>query len=651
MSTLVPVAHLQARGRRHLRIRAAVHRLRRRWAVRKPVDRAGLLALRFRELSEELAQARVQYRLALDASLLGGFELNLGTGEAQWAPEVALVLGLEPGSLTTDLADWLHLVHPADLPRMVRSLAHDLSDGHRVVECRIVRDDGSLVWVEVRGTVHSQPDGSRMVGVIADITARKSAEMALDHASKHDALTGVCNRAELLRIADERHDAGRPMAVLLLDLDGFKDVNDALGHHVGDLVLVETARRICASVRSTDVVGRLGGDEFVILTDGVDPKGVEVMAGNLLRALRAPVEVGDMPVQVGASIGIAASTLRDVAPALLLQHADVAMYRAKRAGNAWVVYDAAVDVERTQRLALVTDLRAAIDNGDIGVAYQPQTDLRTGRIVAVEALARWHHAVRGPISPIDFISLAEHTGLIAPLTMLMLGKAMTQARIWHVEGWPVRVAVNISPVLLTRSGFAGEVAAACLSASVDPALMTLEITESGVADAGPQALVCLQTLHDLGFTVSIDDFGTGYSSLGYLTQLPATELKLDRAFVARLPDAREIVVVRGVIAMAKELGMTVVAEGIESAKVMSLLAELGCEIGQGFAICRPQGAADVTALLAGEPPAREISGHACLTTPWPHPPGGVVTIAHSARQEPSSRRMSQGEELAPYRSR
>lgn len=553
---------------------------------------------------DALVESQEQYRLALESSRLGRFEINFASGEAAWSPEVEVILGLEPGTLPDNFADSLHLVHPDDQSRVLHTFGKASTGSRQVVEYRVVRPDGTIVWVEARGSAQVDGGSTALVGVIANITPRKVVELELEFVAKHDALTGVCNREEVQRQSLLRSAGDSPLAVLMLDLDGFKDVNDAFGHHVGDLVLIEIARRIRVSIRPDDVVGRLGGDEFVVIAAVRDARhDAEVIAGQLIEALREPIHADGVKVHVGASIGIAVSTAGTGADQLL-HCADVAMYRAKRSGNTWAVYDAAIDTERIQRVALLADLRAAIHNAEIDVYFQPQADLRTGAIVGVEALARWCHPVRGFISPIDFVTLAEHTGLIAPLTDVVLSKALSQAHRWHAEGWPIPVAVNVSPLLLTRPGFAGDVAAATARAGVDASLVTLELTESGVADAGAEALRCLQELTDRGFEISIDDFGTGFSSLSYLTRLPAKELKLDRSFIARLPAAREVVVVRGVITMAKELGMTVVAEGIESPDVMALLGGLGCEIGQGYAISRPQPATAVTALLANKSPGR-----------------------------------------------
>jgi len=419
-----------------------------------------------------------------------------------------------------------------------------------------------------------------------------------------DALTGLPNRALLhdrLRQALAARGDGTPpapLALLLLDLDRFKWINDTLGHHTGDATLARVAGLLRGVVRHTDIVARLGGDEFAILLPGAEAAGAEAVARAIRAALDAPIVVDGRALSVGVSVGIALSPAHGAAVEPLFQHADVAMYAAKRDGLGHAVYEPAHADQDAARLALIADLHRAIDEGALALHYQPKADLASGRGCGVEALARWPHPDHGLIPPDRFISLAEQTGLIVPLTAWVLGAALRQCRAWADAGLAVEVAVNLSLRNLRDPDLYPTVENLLRRHGVPPTRLCLELTESVVmADVeGTQAT--LARLAALGVRLAIDDFGTGYSSLAYLSRLPVDELKIDRSFARRLTtEATNQTIVASTIGLGHSLGLRVVAEGIEDAQTWALLGRLGCDVGQGYYIARPLAADEAGAWL------------------------------------------------------
>jgi diguanylate cyclase (GGDEF)-like protein len=388
------------------------------------------------------------------------------------------------------------------------------------------------------------------------------------------------------------------VTLLVMDLDGFKEVNDGLGHDTGDQFLVEVAARLRRGVRPGDLVARLGGDEFAVALVGTgDVQAGATVAEHLLAELSKPVEVAGLRLPAGASVGIAAAPDHGSNPGDLLRHADVAMYRAKQRGRTWATFAASADGGRATRLAMLADLRAAIDDDAIDVHFQPQLDLTTGAVVAVEALARWTHPEGGPVSPAEFIALAEHSGLIRDLTPIVLRRGLAQVARWRGEGLDLKVAVNLSPRLLGDHDLAGLVARSLVEAQVPPTALVVEITEGAFADETPAVQRNLAELRRLGVRLSVDDFGTGYSSLAYLRRLPVDEVKIDRAFISGLPGHVDSGIVRAVLELARHLGLAVVAEGVEDQVTLDLLRQWGCTMAQGYLVARPQPAVDLTAWL------------------------------------------------------
>jgi diguanylate cyclase len=424
---------------------------------------------------------------------------------------------------------------------------------------------------------------------------RHLANQRVAYLAYHDSLTDLPNRVLFLdrlqqAILRTQRD-GRGLAVLLIDLDGFKEVNDALGHHAGDLVLQEVAMRLRGALRASDTVARLGGDEFAVLLPGTDVSRAELAARKVLHDLQPPFVADGRPLMVTASIGIAGMPWHAATGEELLQKADSAMYVAKSDRTGYVAYDPKRDHRIYQRLSLASSMRQAIDGRQFGVDYQPIVHLRTGTVVAVESLVRWNHPELGRLLPADFIRVAEHTGLVNPLTSFVLERALSD---WPLSARPdaCGIAVNVSPRSLRHAAFPGRIREVLESHAVPPATLTIEITENLVmSDPGGSAR-CLDELHEMGVRLVIDDFGKGYSSLSYLRRLPVDEIKIDRSFLMGLADGEDDTLVRCMIDLAHNLGLTAVAEGVETEAVYQQLVDLNCDAAQGYYICRPASAQD-----------------------------------------------------------
>ncbi len=413
------------------------------------------------------------------------------------------------------------------------------------------------------------------------------------HQATHDALTGLPNRVllhEHVAAAGDRTRADQSSAALLLiDLDRFKEVNDTLGHHYGDHLLIEVARRMQKALRRGEMVARLGGDEFaVLLPEVAGADKVAEVAARLQRALEEPFALDGLNLSVGGSIGAALCPEHGDTADELLQRADIAMYTAKATRTGYVLFDASQDSSDPRKLTLAGDLRAGIERGQLLLHYQPKVDARTGAVLGAEALVRWQHPEHGLIPPDEFIPLAEHTGLITPLTRFVLDTALQQCRTWLLNGEKLGVAVNVSAHRLLDLGFPGEVADLLARWEVPPPLLTLEITESAIMADPARALQVVQQLHALGVHLSIDDFGTGYSSMAYLKNLPVDELKIDRSFVSNMTtNERDAVIVRSTVELGRNLGLQVIAEGVEDSATWTELDGIGCDVIQGYYVSKP----------------------------------------------------------------
>jgi diguanylate cyclase (GGDEF)-like protein len=420
-----------------------------------------------------------------------------------------------------------------------------------------------------------------------------------EHLALHDSLTGLPNRRMLTAEAARLAAADTPGALVLLDLDRFKEVNDALGHSFGDELLKEVAARLALASRDTDVVARLGGDEFALLvTDIESPEHAMTVARRVAQVFDEPFRIGGVLLDVEPSTGVALMPDHAADVDALLQRADVAMYQAKHTHTGIALYDPTLDANSLERLSTLTELRSAIGvGGGLHLLYQPTIDLVSGEVVGVEALIRWQHPTRGLIAPVDFIPLAEGTGLIAPLTEMVLNMALTQCRAWLNEGLALPIAVNLSARNLLETDLPERVGAALVAHRVPAELLVLEITESAVVEDPIRAEQVVRRLVALGVRIALDDFGTGYSSMVSLTRLPLDCLKVDRSFVADLDTGGPgAVIVTASIRLAHDLGMRVVAEGVETTAQLDRLRELGCDTVQGYLLARPLPPGDIPSL-------------------------------------------------------
>jgi diguanylate cyclase (GGDEF)-like protein len=424
---------------------------------------------------------------------------------------------------------------------------------------------------------------------------RRRANERVAYLAYHDPLTELPNRVLL---QDRLHQAtlacrrdGKPLALLTLDLDGFKEVNDVLGHHAGDRVLQQVAARLRTTLRESDTVARLGGDEFALLLPLADASGAENTARKVLQALEEPVVVDGRPLAVHGSIGIACFPAHAANGDELMQKADVAMYLAKSEQSGYTVYSPERDRHTEHRLSLMSALRRGVDGQQFVLDYQPILDLTTGRVSALEALLRWNHPQQGRLLPQDFIRLAEHTGLITPLTSFALDRAFGD---WAGTLPPdCRIAVNLSPRSLNDPSFPARVQRMLDARQASAERLALEITENLIMSDPERSIRSLTALHDMGVRLILDDFGTGYSSLSYLRRFPVDELKIDQSFVIGLAAGEDEALVRSIIGLAHNLKLRVVAEGVETAEVRDRLTLLGCDAVQGHFICRPASATTI----------------------------------------------------------
>jgi diguanylate cyclase (GGDEF)-like protein len=430
------------------------------------------------------------------------------------------------------------------------------------------------------------------------LSEREIRERQLRHDSLHDGLTGLPNRAYFMRRLGDATDRSRRMedalfAVVFLDLDDFKLINDSMGHHVGDEVIMAVARRLEECVRGGDIVARLGGDEFAILLERVtDARDTAIVAERVQDALSKPINIGGFDHRVTASIGVALSSAANERPEYLLRSADMAMYRAKSAGrNRFEMFDRAMHAEALARLQIENELRRAVDNEDFLLYYQPIVSLSSGRIEMVEALIRWKHAERGIVAPADFVTVAEETGLIIPMGRWALTEACRQVQAWQTElAWeePLGLSVNLSVRQFGQIDLVRMVAATLSDTRFPASSLHLEITESAIISQSHPAVNIIHDLRALGVAIHLDDFGTGYSSLSYLHRIPLDAIKIDRAFTSAIDSenlSREVV--RAILGLVRAVGVDAVAEGVNSETQVDVLRELGCEFAQGYLFSRP----------------------------------------------------------------
>jgi diguanylate cyclase (GGDEF)-like protein/PAS domain S-box-containing protein len=584
------------------------------YLVKQELDSAGLersirYAISHHRALDELARSQERYALAMSAANDGLWDWDLETDTIYFSPRWHAILGRPERASEDSTSEWFELVHEQDLPRLRAAIGAHLAGQtpHLGSEHRMRHADGTWRWVLTRGLAIRGTGGSptRMAGSVSDITDQRAAELQLQHDALHDALTGLPNRALFMDRVDQvvqrsSRDPTIGCAVLFLDVDRFKLVNDTLSHAVGDQLLIELAARIADVLRPGDTVARIGGDEFTILLDGVVvDRDATVVAERVQAALGRPFTIDGHELRATASIGVSLSSPRMTA-AELLRNADIAMYDAKRRGQGrCAVFTETMRQRVVERVARENDLRQAVEESLLEIHYQPIVELSSGRLYGLEALARWPD--RWPeVAPLEFIELAEETGVIGAIGIHVLRGGLEQFAAWRRAGLvadEVLISVNVSGRQLDDPHLPEEVADAITAAELPATAVRLEITESTLLQEPERIRRIVAEVCATGVGLHLDDFGTGYSSLSALHRLPVDALKIDRSFVTVTPDDGSDAIVRAIVALARSLGLEVIAEGIESPAQGEHMRALGCQYGQGFVFSKPVGAAEMEALL------------------------------------------------------
>ena len=562
-----------------------------------------------------LRESEKRFALAVAGARDGIWDWDLETDVVYYSPRWLDLLGLTPEQALPGPATWLDRIESDDQTGLRKALqAHlDGETPHFEYECRMSNAAGELIWVLARGLAVRDEHGRavRIAGSLSDISDRKSTEAMLVHEALHDALTGLPNRNLFLDRLDlamrqHRRDRKRKFAVLFLDLDRFKAINDSLGHAAGDELLIEFGRRLGMFLRPGDSVARLGGDEFaILLNDVTNLSEATRVAERVHELLSQKFVIADKEIFATASIGIALSDVKYERSGDLLRDADLAMYRTKRRrAGSYAVFDSFMHETALQRLELETDLRSAISRGELAVYYQPIVSLEHMRVVGFEALMRWFHPVRGLIGPDDFIPLAEESGTIGALTWWIMREACRQTRAWQQSDpalVDLSISVNVSTRLFSDPDFAQRTVRVLEEVQLPASALHLEITENALLEHEAETLRELSALQKVGVKLHLDDFGTGYSSLSYLNLFAYDTLKIDRSFVSAARDgSRDRRIVDALVNLGRVLDMNVIAEGVETQEQAQNLRELKCCMAQGFWFSKPLPAESAEALLARE---------------------------------------------------
>ena len=555
--------------------------------------------------AESLLQSQEAYRLVAQAANDGLWDWDLRTNRIYFSARWKAMFGCTEVEIGSEPEQWFQRVHPDDVQRVRSALAAHRKSGSGFLEFeyRVLRPGEPEGWVRCRALAVADGAGNacRMVGSQSDITERKAAELRLIYQALHDGLTGLPNRALFLDRLENRmkrwhREQSRPFAVMFLDLDRFKIVNDSLGHTLGDKLLIETARRLESCLREGDTLARLGGDEFTCLLEELtEPGQVAMVAERMRQALAVPVELGDKLIHVGASIGVAVGSTEYNHPEEMLRDADTAMYHAKvQEQSRFVVFDQKLHSGATGRLQLEQELRRAIGNRELEIHYQPIVRLTNGATEALEGLVRWRHPQRGLLAPADFLPVAEDAGLIVAIDHWVIREACLQLSDWLHKGIaPVLVSTNVSRQTLLQPGLLDTIDQALRQTGVDPAQLGLEISEQAFAQGTDVFAEVFDQVRARRLDLCLDDFGAAYSSLGCLTTFPVTRLKIDRSLVQR-GGQRELTVIQSIVGLAHKLGLEVTAEGIETEGQLAAMREAGADFGQGYLFAPAAPASELT---------------------------------------------------------
>ncbi len=564
---------------------------------------------RERRIAKTLRESEERYALAARGANDGLWDWSIASGDFYCSARFRAILGAEDQGMDNGIDTWFSRVYPEDLPGLKAAFEDHFSgnSAHIEHEHRVAHSDGSLRWVLCRGVAVFDDAGNpvRAAGSQAEITARKKAEEQLRQTALHDTLTGLPNRALLTDRLEQalrrsRRD-GSGFAVLFLDLDRFKTINDSLGHVSGDQLLVLMAERLVDCMREADTVARLGGDEFAIVVSDVSTLEEAVpVAERVQEALRAPFYIQGHRVFTSASIGITLSSERYEKAEDFLRDADTAMYRAKTQGRArHELFDARMHDQAMERLSLEAGLRRALERSEFVLHYQPLVSLRSGAVLGLEALVRWQHPERGLLYPDAFLPVAEETGLIIPISEWVLREACRQSKQWQSQlSRSVRISINLTPRQLKDPELPRLFQSALSEADLEPSALGIELVESSLIESIHPTTRTLNALKEMGVQIAVDDFGTGYSSLSYLKRFPIDYLKIDRSFTQGVPsDVNDTAISTAIIAMARSLNLTVVAEGVETREQADFLRSQGCDMVQGYYFSRPLDAESCLRLL------------------------------------------------------
>ncbi len=594
----------------HARLNAAVERERRREPRHPGGQRAAEAGDTYRALIEEIP-ALTYVAWADDSG-----------SRAYVSPQLTAMVGFTPGEWLAEPDMWVRRLHPEDRERVLRQFREACESGGRFVsEYRILDREGRVVWWSDAGTVLPDPGGkARFVrGFVRDVTEQRLAEESLRKLRFFDQVTGLPNRAMLQNrlgpALAESVRTGRPLALLFLSLDRFREIKNTLGHHHGDTIVREVAARIGDALGDPDRVARLKGDEFGLLLPDADAAFARQVSDRIQRALERPFMVQKLPVEISASIGIAVHPRHGTEAETLLRNADAALVAAQKLGGGeCVVFSAECEPHDPSQLALLAELRRALEANELHLAFQPKVDLKTRTVTGAEALLRWPHPKRGYVPPDEFIMLAEATALIRPLTRWVLDRAVGEARGWERAGRQIPVAVNVSARSLHDSRIVEDIEEALVTHDLRAERLVVEFTESAVMSSNSHAVAVLKDLASRRVVVAIDDFGMGFTSLDHLRRLPVQELKIDKSFVMGMAKEEgeagkegenkafeDTAIVRSTADLAHNLGLGVVAEGVENQWTLDLLSSFGCDQAQGYHIARPMPAAAFAGWLGGSP--------------------------------------------------